>query len=114
MTERQTHRPGGRARPRRLARFSLAAVLMTLLVSALPGSASAAPPWKARVVPLVDCYAQNSDGSYTFILAYDSSYTTAQTIPRGSNNYATPSAYTSQLPTVFQPGEQHGAARFVV
>src|SRR5215212_829858 len=114
MTERQTHRPGGRARPRRLARFSLVAVLLTMLVFALPGSASAAPAWKTRVVPLVDCYAQNADGSYTVILGYNSTYTSTQTIPRGSNNYATPSTYTSQLPTIFKPGEQHGAAKLIV
>ena len=114
MTEGQAPRSRARTRRRELSRLSLVAVLLTLLVSAGPGSASAAPAWKSRVVPLVDCYAQNADGSYTFILAYDSSYTTTQTIPRGSNNYATPSTYTSQLPTVFQPGEQHGAAKLVV
>lgn len=114
MTERQHPRPGGRARPRRLARFSLVAVLLTLFVSALPGTAFAAPPRAPKAIPLADCYAQNANGSYTVILGYNSTYTSTQTIAQGTRNYATPSTYTSQLPTVFEPGEQHGAAKLVV
>ena len=102
-------------RTRRPVRFALLAVLLALVVSAVSGSASAAPPWaRQSVVPLVDCYAQNSDGSYTVILGYRSSYTATKAIPLGTNNYVTPSTYTSQLPTVFAPGEQHGAAKLTI
>jgi hypothetical protein len=93
------------ALPRRLARFSLVAFLMTVFLAALPGTASA-----ASVVPLLDCYKANSDGSITVVLGYRSSYTATKTIARGSNNYATPSTYTNKLPTSFKRGEQHGAA----
>ena len=98
-----------RPRPRRLTRFALVAALMTLFVTTMPGTASA-----AGVVPSVDCYAQNSNGTFTVILGYTSSYTSTQTIPRGTRNYATPSTYTSQLPTSFKRGENHGAAKLTI
>ncbi|WP_116449478.1 hypothetical protein [Blastococcus litoris] len=98
------------ARPRRRStRFALVAVLMTLFVSALPGTASA-----AGIVPMAECYAQNSNGTFTVVLGYNSPYTTTRTISRGWNNYATPSTYTAQLPTVFKPGLQRGAAKLTV
>lgn len=108
MNASQTHRATARPR-RRLTRFALVAVLTTLFVSAMPGTASA-----AGIVPMVDCYAQNTNGTFTVILAYNSPYSNTRTIPRGSNNYASPSTYTSQLPTVFKPGLQRGAAKLTV
>ena len=115
MREGRNDCAGPRARRRSATRFCLVAILVTLLVSALPGNASAAPPWaRQAVVPLVDCYAQNSDGSCTVILGYRSSYSSTRTISHGVDNYATPSTYTSQLPTVFAPGEQHGAAKVTI
>jgi len=108
MTASQTARALAGTR-RRLCRFALVAVLMTLFVSAAPGTASA-----AGVVPLVDCYVQNSNGTFTVILGYNSPYTSTTTIPRGTRNYATPSTYTSQLPTVFKRGEQHGVAKLTI
>ncbi|MGY1802974.1 hypothetical protein ACI78T_06815 [Blastococcus sp. SYSU D00922] len=102
--------PRATARPRRrLTRFALVAVLMTLFVSAVPGTASA-----AGIVPLAECYAQNSNGTFTVVLGYNSPYSSTRTIARGWNNYATPSTYTSQLPTTFKPGLQRGAAKLTV
>lgn len=102
-----------RTRSRRLSRASLVAVLLTLFVSSLGGTASAASP---RVIPLVDCYLQNSNGTFTILLGYQNQDTSTRTIPIGSNNYVTPWSYNSsgQVPTVFQPGEQHGAGKLTV
>lgn len=97
--------------PRRLLRASLVGVLIAVFVGALPGIASAVP---AQVTPLVDCYVQNSDGSYTVILGSQSTYSSTKSIPHGSNNYFTPSTYTAQLPTVFGPGRRYGVGSLTI
>jgi hypothetical protein len=99
---------GERRRPRRLRSFALVAVLVTVLVSALPGTASAG--WGGQITPVLNCYYPNTDGSVTAVLGYRSTYTGTQRIAVGNQNYATPSKYSTSLPTVFKPGTNNGVA----
>jgi len=103
-------KPGsGSRRPRSLA--ALIAVCFAVLLSAVPGVASAAPP--SRVTPLVDCYTTNADGTYTVIFGYSNTSKTATTIAYGSQNIMYPSKFQGSQPTVFQPGTQQGVFSIV-
>ncbi|MGY1689260.1 hypothetical protein [Geodermatophilus sp. SYSU D01105] len=81
-----------------------------VLVSVAPGVASAAPTY--RVTPLLSCYSQNSDGSWTLVLGYRNSASTQLSIPHGPDNHATTNgstkstAYTNLLPGAFNSGTQ--------
>jgi len=96
---------GEARRLRRLRALALVATMVVVLISALPGTASAA---RKDVDPLVNCYYQHTDGSVTVVLGYRSTYPTTQSIPVGSRNYMTPSKYSSALPTAFKPGTNNG------
>jgi hypothetical protein len=89
--------------PRRAA---LAALAMALTLIATPGVASAAT---GTVTPMLDCYTQNSDGSWTVILGYSSTYSGTTKIPLGSNNIASPSKFQGIQPTTFKNGTHHAA-----
>ena len=108
MSPRSTPRPAGVRRPRAVA--LLLTLLAAVALSLVPGSASAA----GTVVPLADCYTQNSDGTFTVVLGYRNTTTSVITIPAGPDNTFTPSTYNSSLPTTFQPGEQHGVAKVTI
>jgi hypothetical protein len=97
-------------RRRRSVRLSaLFAVLAALVLSALPGTASATTTTTTpKVTPILDCYAQNSDGSWTVVLGYSSTYTGTKSIARGVNNYTNPASYGPQMPTQFKRGTYHG------
>lgn len=103
MTEELSKR--ARRRPRRFVVAMLVAAVVAVPISLLPGTAAATP---ARVVPLLNCYYPNGDGSITVVLGYTSTYASTTTIPRGSRNYTTPAAYGSQLPTTFKRGTYNG------
>lgn len=96
-----------RRRPRRLRALSLVAAVVVVLITALPGTASAT---QYAITPLVNCYYQNADDSITVVIGYASTYPTTQTIPVGSRNHVTPSTYSAALPTVFKPGTNNGVA----
>ncbi|WP_104524865.1 hypothetical protein [Blastococcus atacamensis] len=83
----------------------LVAVCVVLGLSALPGVASAAPP---QVTPLVDCYRQNTDGSYTVVFGYTSTRKWTTTIDHGSDNYLYPYKYHGSQPETFEPGTYQG------
>jgi hypothetical protein len=89
---------------RRLVWPALMAAFAAVLVSATPGIASAST---GTVTPLLDCYAQNSDGSYTVILGYTNTNPGTTNIPIGTNNYTYPTSYQSQMPTRFTSGTHH-------
>ena len=92
-------------RRRRLAvRGAFAALAAALALVATPGTASAA----GTVTPLLDCYVQNSDGSFTALLGYSNTTGRTQTIARGTNNVLTPSRYDGVQPTSFKSGTFHG------
>jgi hypothetical protein len=105
------------ARPHRNGRrraiwAALVAVAATVLVSATPGVASATTT--GSVTPILDCYTQNSDGSWSVILGYTSTYPGKKNIAVGSNNFTNPSSYSTQMPTQFSSGTVHAAVRVKV
>jgi hypothetical protein len=89
---------------RRSAWPAVLAVLVAVLVSATPGIASATT---GTVTPLLDCYARNSDSSYTVILGYTNPNPGTTNIPIGTNNSTFPTSYQSQMPTKFASGTHH-------
>lgn len=91
-----------------MLRGALPVVVALAVLSLVPTQASAAPPSRTSVTPLLDCVQQNSDGSYTAVLGYSSSYSTTTTIPLGANNYFSPATYDGHQPTTFLTGTQHG------
>lgn len=105
MAEGPKNRQVGRMR--RLRAAAMVAAIVAGLVFAMPGTASAAYP---QVVPLVNCYYQNTDGSITVVLGYRSTYTSTQRIAVGSRNYASPYRFSSSLPTTFKSGTNNGVA----
>jgi hypothetical protein len=84
----------------------LAGLAMALTLTATPGVASAAT---GTVTPILDCYSQNSDGSWTAILGYTSTYSGSKTISLGYNNVITPSRLQGSQPTTFKAGTNHAA-----
>jgi hypothetical protein len=82
-------------------------VCVAVLLSAVPGIAAAAPP--KAVVPFVDCYQPNTDGTYTVVLGYTNPNDKTMTIPHGSKNMLTPSSLQGAQPKKFLPGTQRGA-----
>ena len=83
----------------------LIAVCVAVGLMAVPGVAAAAQP---QVTPFVDCYRQNTDGSYTVVLGYTSTQKYTTTIGHGANNEIYPARYTGAQPTVFEPGTHRG------
>jgi hypothetical protein len=80
-------------------------VFFTVLLSAVPGVASAAA---GPVTPILDCYRVNSDGSYTIVLGYTNAGTTTRNISYGTSNVLYPSRFQGSQPTRFVPGTQRG------
>jgi|tagenome__1003787_1003787.scaffolds.fasta_scaffold20278173_2 hypothetical protein len=100
---RRTARTGSPLRLRR--RLALAAAALSLTLITTPGTASAATA--STVTPILDCYTQNSDGSWTVILGYTNTYSVTTKIPLGSNNIASPSKFQGLQPTAFKTGANH-------
>jgi hypothetical protein len=99
-------------RLRRALRGVLPVVVALAALSLTPGEASAYPT--GSVTPVLDCVAQNSDGTFTGVVGYTSTYTQTKSIPLGSSNAITPSKYNGKQPTSFKPGTQHGAFALTV
>lgn len=96
--------PTSRARRPRILGV-LVAVCLAVGLSAVPGVAAAAPT--TSVVPTLDCFRENSDGSYTLVLGYTNSGSKVA-IPYGPRNVVSPSAFDRDQPTVFNRGTVPG------
>ena len=83
----------------------LLAVCVALGLSAVPGVAAAAPP---QVTPVVDCYRQNTDGSYTVVFGYTNTRKWTMQIDHGADNQIFPAAYQGKQPEVFETGSHQG------
>lgn len=96
-----------------MLRGALPVVVALAALSMTPGEASASSGY-GSVTPVLDCVQQNSNGSYTAVVGYSSSYSTTKTIPHGYHNYISPSKYDGPQPTTFKPGTQHGVFALTV
>ena len=88
----------------RVPRAALLAVVAGAGLVAVPGTASAG----TTVEPLVDCYVQHDDGSWTAVFGYDNRTGSRVTVPRGELNSVTARGYQDPQPTTFEPGLHHG------
>jgi hypothetical protein len=99
------------SRARRLrARASRAALVVGIALvglAASPGTASAAGTY--TVEPVLNCYKENSNRSWTVVVGYVNASSSNVTIPRGADNQAHPSKLASLPPTSFEPGTVNGA-----
>jgi hypothetical protein len=87
-----------------LVRTLLVAIVAVPLGLCLAAPAQAATTPSKSIVPFMNCYWDNHDGTYDALVGYNNKNTTAQTIPVGTNNRFQPGAQYRGQPTVFQPG----------
>jgi hypothetical protein len=90
----------------RALHLSLAVGVAAVGLVAVPATASASPA--GTVTPVLDCYVDNRDGSWTAVFGYRNTTATPVTIPVGPDNKVTPTTYGTPQPTTFQPGLHHG------
>jgi hypothetical protein len=95
----------------RLVRALFLAVLILPSGLVLAGPAQAATPNKS-IVPFMNCYWDNGNGTFDALVGYNNKNATAQTIPIGTNNRFQPGLQNRGQPTVFAPGTQNNV--FVV
>ena len=99
-------RSRGTATPARrvVARLALAALIgaCTLLIGPAPAQAA------GTVLPLADCYTQNSNGTYTVVLGYSNTSGRTQRFAVGTSNALSPSRFNGVQPTTFRAGTFHG------
>jgi hypothetical protein len=88
----------------RAVRVSLAVGVAAVGLVAAPGTAAA----QGTVTPVLDCYVDNRDGSWTAVFGYRNTTAGPVTIPVGPDNKVTPTTYGTPQPTTFQPGLHHG------
>ena len=84
-------------------RVGFAGLSAALVLTALPGTATAA---SGAVTPLLDCYTL-SNGIYTLVFGYTNTGAST-TIPIGSFNQIAPAALQGKQPTSFAAGTRHG------
>ena len=96
----------------RASRGALVAVLALIGLVASPGTASAAATYTVK--PVLNCYKENADDSWTVVVGYVNSSRKTVNIPRGADNQAYPSKFASLPPTSFKPGTDNGAFTVVV
>ena len=101
-----------RLRPR-ASRGALGAVLALIGLVASPGLASATGA-TYTVKPVLNCYQENADDSWTVVVGYVNSSRRTVDIPRGPLNQAHPSKFASLPPTSFKPVTVNGAFTAVV
>jgi len=99
--------PRARRLRARAARAALVAVLALVGLLAAPGIASANATYTVK--PVLNCYVQNSDDSWTVVVGYVNSSRKTVSIPRGALNQAYPSKFAALPPTSFAPGTVKGA-----
>ena len=91
----------------RASRGALVAVIALIGLVAAPGTASAAATYTVK--PVLNCYKENADDSWTVVVGYVNSSRKTVDIPRGAHNQAYPSKFASLPPTSFKPGTVNGA-----
>jgi hypothetical protein len=91
---------------RRARRAALIAVIALIGLVASPGAASASGT--RTVKPVLNCYKEAADGSWTVVVGYVNSSRKTVDIPRGPDNQAYPSKFASLPPTSFEPGTVNG------
>ena len=82
-------------------------MIAALPLVAVPGTASAA----GSVVPIVDCYRDNGNGTFWVVLGYDNTTGSAKTYNYGTANQVYPTRLQGQQPKTFAKGTVHGAWR---
>jgi hypothetical protein len=96
----------------RASRGALVAVIALIGLVAAPGMASAAATYTVK--PVLNCYKENADDSWTVVVGYVNSSRKTVDIPRGAHNQAYPSKFASLPPTSFTPGTVNGVFTAVV
>lgn len=91
----------------RATRAALVAVIALIGLVAVPGVASAAATYTVK--PVLNCYKENPDRSWTVVVGYVNSSRTTVSIARGGDNQAFPSKFATLPPTSFKPGTVNGA-----
>lgn len=91
----------------RATRAALVAVIALIGPVAVPGVASAAATYTVK--PVLNCYKENPDRSWTVVVGYVNSSRTTVSIARGGDNQAFPSKFATLPPTSFKPGTVNGA-----
>ncbi|MGR6966265.1 hypothetical protein ACU610_17530 [Geodermatophilus sp. URMC 61] len=91
----------------RAGRAALVAVIALIGLVASPGMASATGTYTVK--PVLNCYKENADDSWTVVVGYVNSSRKTTSIPRGAHNQAYPSKFASLPPTSFKPGTVNGA-----
>lgn len=97
---------GSRIRAR-LARLVAVGVIAAFPMIAVPGAASAA----GTVVPIVDCYRDNGDGTYWVVVGYNNTTGGPKTVAHGTANQVYPARLQGTQPKQFADGTVHGAWR---
>jgi hypothetical protein len=92
----------------RLVRALLVAVVVAVLGLILAAPAQAAPPAKS-IVPFMNCYWDNGNGTYTVSIGYNNKNNSVQTVPIGTNNRFVPGNQNRGQPTTFKVGTQNNA-----
>jgi hypothetical protein len=87
----------------RLVRALLLTVMVLPFGLVLAGPAQAATPSKS-IVPFMNCYWDNGNGTFDALVGYNNKNTTSQTIAIGTNNRFQPGLQNRGQPTVFAPG----------
>ena len=96
----------------RAGRGALVAVIALVGLVASPGIASATGTYTVK--PVLNCYKENADDSWTVVVGYVNNSRKTVDIPRGPDNQAYPSKFASLPPTSFKPGTVKGAFTAVV
>ena len=91
----------------RATRAALVAVIALIGLLASPGTASATGTYTVK--PVLNCYVENSDGSWTVVVGYVNSSRKTINIQRGADNQAYPSKFSTLPPTSFKAGTVNGA-----
>lgn len=91
-----------------LVRAALVAALALPLGLFLAGPAQAATPTKS-IVPFMNCYWDNRDGTYTVSIGYNNKNSTSQTVLIGTTNHFTSGNANRGQPTVFLTGVRNNA-----
>lgn len=89
----------------------LVAVCLAVLLSSVPGVASANT---TTVVPILDCYRMNANGTFTVVLGYSNGTPNTKNIPRGPQNMLNPAKFQGSQPTTFKRGVQRGVFSLTV
>jgi hypothetical protein len=96
----------------RAGRAALVLVIALVGLAASPGIASATGTHTVK--PVLNCYKEAADGSWTVIIGYVNGSRKTVDIPRGPADQAHPSMFASLPPTSFRPGTVNGAFTAVV